>query len=601
MHFLELLEQVSDRATAVYYAKTYGEIPKKNYAASKVLIDKNYSFAWCETIQRHDFWAKIHTKLGEHPQDKEVTYEPEVYYQYKNEVFDSTKSIRDYSILIKNTSIKDRRKLHSLLHCLDEPVFKSTGLSTDYAVSFSYFIWDTFDGVWSMAHTVGDYHQEITIQDFISKFSKTKPTAPEDDIKVGTQYTNTTGVICTIWEVNAGSEFDNVIRYKTPKNSGVTNRNNIKKNWKLLVAPTIKVGEVYTNSAGARCVITEINANGSIRYLHKDGNYYTIVANVIAANWTKKPAYIESYAIYITDTSLENRLKVKDLLVKLNEPVFMKSRAFNDDSILDKSYLSRLSHEWLIGDESDIKNKTIVTIDEFLNLFGTKQEQEKTTKMKHICEVLEELFDKETAIKFANNAIKKPHLHSKILTEKNAINSLLWESTPEGDIFWRVIHKQLSSTDKVSMCMDTFKEYASKDIQHPLETKQTKTTKKETFMSKLKTTTLNTLEQNKQAAIIAAKVDAGRIINKQIIKQLKPHVPMLLRGYLDTPLAPVIAANVVAMIGNHTDNSKVKKVSELMLLGAADATVQSFNLDKIIDDVLAGIKLPAGFLDADDN
>jgi hypothetical protein len=76
---------------------------------------------------------------------------------------------------------------------------------------------------------------------------------------------------------------------------------------------------------------------------------------------------------------------------------------------------------------------------------------------------------------------------------------------------------------------------------------------------------------------------------------------MLLRGYLDTPLAPVIAANVVAMIGNHTDNSKVKKVSELMLLGAADATVQSFNLDKIIDDVLAGIKLPAGFLDADDN
>ena len=149
--------------------------------------------------------------------------------------------------------------------------------------------------------------------------------------------------------------------------------------------------------------------------------------------------------------------------------------------------------------------------------------------------------------------------------------------------------------------LDTFKEYASKDVQHALETKQTKTTKKETFMSKLKTTTLNTLEQNKQAAIIAAKVDAGRIINKQVIKQLKPHVPMLLRGYLDTPLAPVIAANVVAMIGNHTDNSKVKKVSELMLLGAADATVQSLNLDKIIDDVLAGIKLPAGFLDADDN
>ena len=329
MHFLELLEQVSDRDTAVYYAKHYGEIPTRQQSAAKTLAHKLTSFDWELSPQGHSFWDDLCDKLRLHPSDCFVTYEPEVYHQYKTEVFDSAKSIKDYSILIKNTSIEDRRKLHSLLHCLDEPVFKSTGLSTDYAVCFHYFRWDTYDGAWAMARTVGD--------------------------------------------------------------------------------------------------------------------------------------------------------------------------------------------------ESGIKNKTIVTIEEFIDLFGTKQEPEKT-EAEPILEVLE---------------------------EKS-------ETT-------------------------------------------TKTTKKETFMSKLKTTALNTLEQNKQAAIIAAKVDAGRIINKQVIKQLKPHVPMLLRGYLDTPLAPVIAANVVAMIGNHTDNSKVKKVSELMLLGAADATVQSFNLDKIIDDVLAGIKLPAGFLDADDN
>ena len=521
MHFLELLEQVSDRDTAVYYAKNCGAVPKLRATAANTLMRGNYSFGWCASKQGHEFWSKIHEKLSTHPQNQKVTYELNVYEQYKNEVFEDVKAvipnIRGYSVIIKDTSIEDRRKLHSLLNCLGEPVFKTTGLIAHRNVDFSYFTFDTFGGVWVMARTIVDSKQDITIQDFIAKFSKTKTTASEEDIKVGAQYTNTIG------------------------------------------------------------------------------------ANVITANWTKKPAPIGSYAIYITDTSLENRLKVKNILAESKEPIFWGSRDFTKKYIYDKAYLTRLSHEWLIGDESDIKNKTIVTIEEFIDLFGTKQEQEKTTKMKHICEVLEELFDKETAIKFANNAIKKPHLHSKVLTEKNAINSLLWESTPEGDVFWRVIHKQLSSTDKVSMCMDTFKEYASKDIQHPLETKQTKTTKKETFMSKLKTTTLNTLEQNKQAAIIAAKVDAGRIINKQVIKQLKPHVPMLLRGYLDTPLAPVIAANVVAMIGNHTDNSKVKKISELMLLGAADATVQSFNLDKIIDDVLAGIKLPAGFLDADDN
>lgn len=255
-----------------------------------------------------------------------------------------------------------------------------------------------------------------------------------------------------------------------------------------------------------------------------------------------------------------------------------------------------------VSDYEQYKNE------EFIELFGTKQEPDKPTKSKHICEVLEEQFDKEVAIKFAKNASKNSYKNRKVLTEKEAIYSVVWDRTPEGDEYWRPIWRKVSETAKVSMCMDTFKDYASKDVQHALEKtikketeEKTKTIKKETFMSKLKTTTLNTLEQNKQAAIIAAKVDAGRIINKQVIKQLKPHVPMLLRGYLDTPLAPVIAANVVAMIGNHTDNSKVKKVSELMLLGAADATVQSFNLDKIIDDVLAGIKLPAGFLDADDN
>ena len=529
MHFLELLEQVSDRDTAVYYAKHYGEIPTRQQSAAKTLAHKLTSFDWELSPQGHSFWDDLCDKLRLHPFDCFVTYEPEVYHQYKNEILDSDKPIRNYSIIIENTSIEDRKKLYALLACLDEPVYKDTDFHVKGIIHYNFLIFGT-KNEWVMAKKATS--QTITIQDFISKFSKTKPTAPEHDIKVGSQYTNTTGVVCTIFEANA-----------------------------------------------------------------------------VAANWSKKPAPIENYAIYITDTSLENRLKVKNILAESKEPIFWGSRAFTEKYIYDRAYLTRLSHKWIVEDEEDVrKNKAIVTIEEFIDLFGTKQEQGKTTKMKHICEVLEEQFDKEVAIKFAKNAIKNSYKNRKVLTEKEAIYSVVWDRTPEGDECWRPIWRKVSEATKVSMCMDTFKDYASKDVQHALEKtikkeieEKTKTTKKETFMSKLKTTALNTLEQNKQAAIIAAKVDAGRIINKQVIKQLKPHVPMLLRGYLDTPLAPVIAANVVAMIGNHTDNSKVKKVGELMLLGAADATVQSFNLDKIIDDVLAGIKLPAGFLDADDN
>lgn len=137
-----------------------------------------------------------------------------------------------------------------------------------------------------------------------------------------------------------------------------------------------------------------------------------------------------------------------------------------------------------------------------------------------------------------------------------------------------------------------------KPVAQPEPTKPIKS--ENTFMSKIKQTALTTVDQNKQATIIASKMEAGRILNKQIIKQAKPHVPMFFRGYLDTPLAPVILANLVALTGNHTDNKRIKQISELMLLAAADTTIQSFNLDQIIDDVLKNIKLPAGILDDSD-
>ena len=124
---------------------------------------------------------------------------------------------------------------------------------------------------------------------------------------------------------------------------------------------------------------------------------------------------------------------------------------------------------------------------------------------------------------------------------------------------------------------------------------------KETFMSKIKDTALTTVGQNKQALVIASKMEAGRIINKQVLKQLKPHLPFFLQGYASSPFAPFVAANLVAMVANHTQNSKLLKVSDLMLLGAADSGVAAFNLDKIVDDILSNIKLPAGVLDDSDD
>ena len=230
-----------------------------------------------------------------------------------------------------------------------------------------------------------------------------------------------------------------------------------------------------------------------------------------------------------------------------------------------------------------------------------KSTPEKELTMKHICEVLESKISLQAAINFAqfimlNNAASK--IYSTV--ERRIIDAISWNETPQGDPYWREIHRKLSPTNNASIDEETFKKYAAMATTTSSEPIQS-SIKKETFMSKLKSTAVTTIEQNKEAALVAAKMEAGRVLNKQIIKQLKSHVPVLLRGYLDTPLAPVILANATALLGNHTGNAKVQKISELMLLAAADTTVQSFNLDKIIDDALAGIKLPAGILDADDN
>lgn len=138
-----------------------------------------------------------------------------------------------------------------------------------------------------------------------------------------------------------------------------------------------------------------------------------------------------------------------------------------------------------------------------------------------------------------------------------------------------------------------------KPVAQPEPNKPTKS--ENTFMSKIKASASATVDQNKQALVIASKMEAGRIINKQVLKQLTPHLPFFLQGYAKSPFAPFVAANLVAMVANHTGNSKLTKVSDLMLLGAADSGVAAFNLDKIVDDILSNIKLPAGILDDNDD
>ena len=299
---------------------------------------------------------------------------------------------------------------------------------------------------------------------------------------------------------------------------------------------------------------------------------------------------------------------------------------------------------------------------------------------KHICEVLEEKVNLETAIRFAKNytewASSKDYLDSRI-NASSLINSFLWSKSKEGDIFWGKIQDRVSGI-KATSTYSTFTKYAKMTLPEEVEeikeqeatypiykkskssgmvvkftgledgvvveagdgvyqegykstwkphtdtsiwehcrftviktkdiklkepkTKPIQIKTESTIMTKLKTTATSVATQNKDAIKVAAKLEAGKIINKQVIKQVKPHLPLLVRGLADHPAASIVLANVVSIAVKHfmPENKKLNTVAELMLGAAAVDTVASFNIEAFVEDLLKNIKLPTGALD-DDN
>ena len=129
-------------------------------------------------------------------------------------------------------------------------------------------------------------------------------------------------------------------------------------------------------------------------------------------------------------------------------------------------------------------------------------------------------------------------------------------------------------------------------------TKQTsiKTKEDKPMPKTLKDNAVELVQENKAAAFTAAEIKAGQIINKQAISLIKPKLPMMVRGYADSPVASVVLANVVALGLKHyaAGNKKLEKISELMIAGAAFDSIDALNIDGIVNDFIAGLKLPAG-------
>ena len=122
------------------------------------------------------------------------------------------------------------------------------------------------------------------------------------------------------------------------------------------------------------------------------------------------------------------------------------------------------------------------------------------------------------------------------------------------------------------------------------QVKQSIEKKEEIKMTKL----ANAINTNKTAATLAAQLEAGRLANKHVTKLISTKLPMIVRGYADTPLARLALANAVSFavdnygqkFGKHKE--LIAQISDAMVISAYTEIIAEFDLEGMIQQFLEG-------------
>ncbi len=99
------------------------------------------------------------------------------------------------------------------------------------------------------------------------------------------------------------------------------------------------------------------------------------------------------------------------------------------------------------------------------------------------------------------------------------------------------------------------------------------------------------LDANKEAAIDSGKIIAGNVLNDRVIKLVSPKLPIMVRGYADTPIGKAAIANLIAGVLIHTmpENTKVGIAAEAMIQSASLQLASSFNIEEMVNELLDGV------------
>lgn len=125
--------------------------------------------------------------------------------------------------------------------------------------------------------------------------------------------------------------------------------------------------------------------------------------------------------------------------------------------------------------------------------------------------------------------------------------------------------------------------YAS--VVNPLNKTQTK--KEETMFDKI-------VNANKTIAVTGAYMEAGRIANNQVTKIVAAKAPLMVKGYIDTPIGKVVLANLTMMAVDQfrPTDVKLKKVANAMGAVAYQELIQTIDIEGMLNELTSseGIK-----------
>lgn len=102
---------------------------------------------------------------------------------------------------------------------------------------------------------------------------------------------------------------------------------------------------------------------------------------------------------------------------------------------------------------------------------------------------------------------------------------------------------------------------------------------------------------NKQAAVSAAVLETGRVANNTAVKLIKPKLPMVARGYADTPFGKLAIANATLMAVNQfkPDSEVLQRIANGMVVAAYQEIIQSFDIESMLESLVSDTKLVTAF------